>query len=76
MKRIICIGTVLSLILLIMGCNNLNEGEKMNSKIVVFETNMGNFEVELNSEKAPISVENFLSYVNEGFYDGLIFSPH
>ena len=41
--------------------------------IVVIETNQGNFEIELNKEKAPISVENFLSYVNEGYYNGLIF---
>jgi len=40
---------------------------------VVFETSMGNFEVELNQEKAPITVKNFLSYVDEGYYDGLIF---
>jgi len=44
-----------------------------NMAIVVFETSLGNFEVELNQEKAPISVENFLSYVNEGYYDNLIF---
>jgi len=41
--------------------------------IIVFETNLGNFEIELNKEAAPISTENFLSYVNDGFYDGLIF---
>jgi peptidyl-prolyl cis-trans isomerase A (cyclophilin A) len=40
---------------------------------IVFETSMGNFEVELNQEKAPITVKNFLSYVNEGYYNGLIF---
>ena len=42
-------------------------------KVVVFETNKGNFEVELYANKAPITVNNFLSYVNDGFYDGLIF---
>jgi peptidyl-prolyl cis-trans isomerase B (cyclophilin B) len=41
--------------------------------IVVFETTLGNFEVELNSAKAPITVKNFLDYVNSGYYDGLIF---
>ena len=40
---------------------------------VLFETTMGNFTVELNPEKAPVSCENFLSYVNESFYDGVIF---
>ncbi|MBN2541615.1 peptidyl-prolyl cis-trans isomerase [bacterium] len=34
---------------------------------------MGNFDLELYPDKAPITVENFLNYVNEGFFDGLIF---
>lgn len=45
---------------------------KMN-EIVVFETNKGNFEVELYRDKAPITVENFLTYVQEGHYDGTVF---
>ncbi|MCF7954309.1 MAG: peptidyl-prolyl cis-trans isomerase [Phycisphaerae bacterium] len=36
-------------------------------------TDMGEIVVELNPEKAPITVENFLRYVNDGFYDGLVF---
>lgn len=40
---------------------------------VVIETSMGKIEVELNAEKAPISVENFLNYVEMGFYEGTIF---
>lgn len=40
---------------------------------VVFVTNKGNFTIELYPEKAPKTVENFLAYVNEGFYEGTIF---
>jgi peptidyl-prolyl cis-trans isomerase B (cyclophilin B) len=40
---------------------------------VLMETSMGSLTIELFKEKAPISVRNFLSYVNEGFYDGLTF---
>lgn len=40
---------------------------------VVIETSLGNIEVELNSEKAPKSTENFLKYVDKKHYDGLIF---
>lgn len=40
---------------------------------VLIETNMGSIMMELYPEKAPKSVENFLAYVNEGFYDGTIF---
>jgi len=40
---------------------------------VVLETSMGNITIELFKEKAPITVRNFLGYVKDGFYDGLIF---
>ena len=40
---------------------------------VLMETSKGNITIELFKEKAPISVRNFLTYVNEGYYDGLIF---
>ena len=40
---------------------------------VVLETNMGSIEIELNAEKAPLTVKNFLQYVDQKFYDGLIF---
>jgi cyclophilin family peptidyl-prolyl cis-trans isomerase len=36
-------------------------------------TNMGNFVIELNSERAPLTVQHFLAYVEEGFYSGTIF---
>jgi len=39
----------------------------------VIDTSMGTIKIELFKDKAPISVRNFLSYVKEGFYDGLIF---
>lgn len=45
----------------------------MTNPLIVFETTKGNFEVELYPEEAPVSVENFLAYVDEGFYNGLIF---
>jgi peptidyl-prolyl cis-trans isomerase A (cyclophilin A) len=40
---------------------------------VLFKTNQGNFTVELDPEKAPKTVENFINYVNSGFYTGTIF---
>jgi peptidyl-prolyl cis-trans isomerase B (cyclophilin B) len=40
---------------------------------VLFTTNMGNIKVELDAEKAPKTVENFLHYVNAGHYNGTIF---
>ncbi len=41
--------------------------------VVVLDTSMGPITIELDREKAPITVENFLKYVDDGFYDNLIF---
>jgi cyclophilin family peptidyl-prolyl cis-trans isomerase len=41
--------------------------------MVKLETSLGVINVELYPEKAPLSVKNFLTYVKEGHYDGLIF---
>jgi peptidyl-prolyl cis-trans isomerase A (cyclophilin A) len=41
--------------------------------MVRFETSHGPFTVELFQEDAPLSVANFLRYVDEGFFDGTIF---
>jgi cyclophilin family peptidyl-prolyl cis-trans isomerase len=40
---------------------------------VTIETSKGNIDLELDGAKAPITVQNFLSYVNKGHYDGTIF---
>jgi cyclophilin family peptidyl-prolyl cis-trans isomerase len=41
--------------------------------LVALETNLGTIKIELFPEQAPVTVANFLTYVREGFYDGLIF---
>lgn len=41
--------------------------------VVMIETNFGGIEVELEQQKAPLTVKNFLTYVNKKFYDGTIF---
>ena len=48
-------------------------GPKGGNPVVLLETSMGNIKVELKPQEAPITVSNFLSYVKEGHYDGLIF---
>jgi peptidyl-prolyl cis-trans isomerase B (cyclophilin B) len=40
---------------------------------VKLSTTLGDITIQLNTEKAPLSVKNFLTYVKEGFYDGTIF---
>lgn len=48
------------------------EGEQIQN-LVVIHTNYGDITIELYPDKAPITVENFLMYVSEGFYDSLLF---
>jgi len=40
---------------------------------VLIQTSLGDITLQLDSQKAPRSVENFLNYVNKGFYNGTIF---
>ena len=41
--------------------------------MVILTTTHGDITIELFEDDAPISVENFLAYVDEGFFDGTIF---
>jgi peptidyl-prolyl cis-trans isomerase A (cyclophilin A) len=41
--------------------------------VVVMKTSMGEIQIKLYQDKAPVSVANFLAYVNKRFYDGTIF---
>lgn len=51
-----------------------DEGEsKVANRIAVFDTNMGEFEVELFEDKTPVTTKNFIDLAQEGFYDGVIF---
>lgn len=47
--------------------------EKVEKKMVKLQTSMGNIVIELNEQAAPVTVKNFLAYVEEGFFDGTIF---
>ena len=40
---------------------------------VILETSLGSIKLQLADDKAPVTVANFLSYVDEGFYDGTVF---
>ncbi|WP_298266395.1 peptidylprolyl isomerase [Geobacter sp.] len=52
---------------------NADAAEKAKNPVVVMETTLGKVKIELNQEKAPVSVKNFLDYVKAGFYNGTIF---
>jgi cyclophilin family peptidyl-prolyl cis-trans isomerase len=42
-------------------------------KMIKFQTSMGDIVIELNEQAAPVTVKNFLGYVEDGFFDGKIF---
>ncbi len=52
---------------------NNQETTMSDMPVVQLETSMGDITIELNEEKAPKTVENFLNYVNSGHYEGTIF---
>src|SRR6516162_7156051 len=66
MKRFL----VLAAAAMMMGCG-AESADK--NPVVVMETSKGTIKVELFADKAPITVKNFLSYVDDKFYDGVIF---
>ena len=75
----------ISFFILLGGCNaqesvpttmetNTKLGEKMSDNPQIkMETSMGTMVLELDAKHAPLSTANFVSYVEDGFYDGLIF---
>jgi peptidyl-prolyl cis-trans isomerase B (cyclophilin B) len=54
-------------------CDAANNDDKANHPVVIIETSMGTIKAELYEDKAPITVKNFLDYVDDKFYDGTIF---
>jgi cyclophilin family peptidyl-prolyl cis-trans isomerase len=63
------------LMAMVAGLFAATSGQAADSKnpVVVMETSRGTIKIELNEEKAPITVKNFLAYVDDKFYDGTIF---
>jgi len=67
------ITLVIILILIISGFIVMTKMKKQESTQVLIKTTEGNITIELYSDKAPITVENFLRYVDAKSYDGVIF---
>jgi peptidyl-prolyl cis-trans isomerase B (cyclophilin B) len=49
------------------------ETNQAKNPVVTVATNKGNIRIELDAAKAPITTQNFLDYVKDGYYNGLIF---
>jgi cyclophilin family peptidyl-prolyl cis-trans isomerase len=71
------LSVTLIVLVLVSGCGpeTSEEPNQMEAgpKRAKLETSMGDIVIELDDEAAPITVQNFLRYVGEGFYDGTIF---
>jgi cyclophilin family peptidyl-prolyl cis-trans isomerase len=61
---------ILSLLLV---CCGIGGARAADAQLVRVYTNLGTFLIELDSERAPLTVANFLQYVREGHYNGAIF---
>src|SRR3954453_15560218 len=55
------------------GSTGESGGSQGAKPVVTLDTSLGTIQIELNPDKAPISVKNFLEYVEKGHYDGTIF---
>ncbi|UCE48960.1 MAG: peptidyl-prolyl cis-trans isomerase [Phycisphaerales bacterium] len=73
---------LLTAAVLFCGCNSETASETVSEKVkepvpqtiaVELQTSMGDIVIELNEQAAPVTVNNFLRYVEDGFYDGTIF---
>ncbi len=70
MRKIILILMLFSFTTLSIATENKMSETQTKVKLT---TSLGDIVIQLNSEKAPVSAENFLTYVKEGFYNGTIF---
>ncbi|MFQ5988832.1 MAG: peptidylprolyl isomerase [Candidatus Methylomirabilales bacterium] len=76
MRRLtICLASTMSFLLLAgpAGSEATSRKQGGGKPVVVFSTTLGEIVIELYPDKAPLTVENFLAYVDAGFFDGTIF---
>lgn len=71
MKTNLCVALAAGAIL-VLGAVGCGGGPKGPAKVLL-KTTLGEITLELDAEKAPVTVRNFLGYVESGFYDGTIF---
>ena len=70
MRRLIEILTIVVVMLPLFSAITWGKSKR---PIAEFNTNMGNFKIELYSDLAPKTVENFITLAKNNFYDGVIF---
>lgn len=73
MRKIILAIVALSIALALIAAGDSDGGMNLKPVKVLMQTTKGDIVLELYPGAAPITVENFLTYVREGFYNGLVF---
>lgn len=73
MKKLMLAGALVAGLVSSVGFAEETETVTSSHLYVEMGTNAGNIVMELDGEKAPVTVDNFKSYVEDGYYDGLIF---
>lgn len=70
----VVLAAILSLVLFstLKGPSSMNDETTSNPQVLL-ETSMGNITIELDAQKAPITVSNFLAYVDDGYFVDTIF---
>lgn len=66
-----CFGLLALCLAMSLGVGGAAQEKK--NPVVVLDTSLGKITIELFADKAPITVKNFLQYVDDKFYDGTIF---
>jgi len=66
-------GVALVVLITMPGCSQAGNEQTKGGPVVLMSTSLGDIKIELYEKEAPETVKNFLSYVNEKFYEGTIF---
>ncbi len=73
MRFVILVLAILTVGLMIFSDVSQSQSEATGNPVVVLETNFGTIEIEVFADLVPITGNNFLDLVNDGFYNGLTF---
>lgn len=64
---------LVALLLIVTSAGCISKEKSEGRTLAIIKTSMGTITVELYTEKAPKTTENFIRLANDGFYDGLVF---
>ncbi len=68
LRKLVLMGVVAAMTL-----GSTGPADAQDNPVVVLETSLGSMTIELFRDRAPITVDNFLGYVEDGFFEGTIF---